>query len=292
MFTLKAPAKINWSLCVRNRREDGYHNIQSLMQCIALYDTLTFGESGGQSDRIDFMSDMTIPPEQNLVMMAAELLRQHTGVRKGARITLKKDIPSGAGLGGGSSDAAQALIGLDRLWGLGLALEELSLLGGRLGSDVPFFFNAPLAMVSGRGDMLEPLDIQRSCTLLLVKPQVSVSTPWAYAALASARGDNPELTKEVDTINNIKLIYKALAGGNIFALKSMLHNDFEDVVFVRHPGIGEIKGRLLESGAYMALMSGSGSAVFGVFESRDKAVSAAGNFSQFFSRVVDTVTSS
>jgi 4-diphosphocytidyl-2-C-methyl-D-erythritol kinase len=288
MFTLKAPAKINWSLCVRNRREDGYHNIHSLMQCIALYDTLTFG----QSDSIDFISDMTIPPEQNLVMRAAELLRQHTGVSKGARITLEKEIPTGAGLGGGSSDAAQALIGLDRLWGLGLDRGELILLGGRLGSDVPFFFNAPLAIVSGRGDLLEPLAIQCSCALLLVKPPVSVSTPWAYAALASERGENPELTKEVDTINNIKLIYKALASGNIFHLKSLLHNDFEGVVFGRHPEIGEIKGRLLECGAFMALMSGSGSVVFGIFESRDKALSAAGHFSPFFSRVVDTVTSS
>ena len=135
MFTLKTPAKINWFLSVLGKREDGYHEILSLMQSISLYDHLTFEHS----DRVEVITDADIPLEENLVYKAAVLLKEKLSVNKGAVITLRKEIPVSAGLGGGSSDAACALSGLNRLWELGLKDEELIKFGGMLGSDIPFF---------------------------------------------------------------------------------------------------------------------------------------------------------
>ncbi|MBI3592494.1 MAG: 4-(cytidine 5'-diphospho)-2-C-methyl-D-erythritol kinase [Nitrospirae bacterium] len=296
MLTLQAPAKINWSLYVLNKRDDGYHNILSLMQCIGLYDTLSFEYSDG----IELVSDMDIQTHQNLVFKAARMLQQHAGTKNGARIILEKEIPSGAGLGGGSSDAAYTLIGLNKLWGLGIDSSELKSIGSELGSDVPFFFDCPIAIAQGRGEMLTPLKLNAAYTLLLVKPPVSVSTAWAYEAVRSASADsivregvcggNLELTKIDNKINNIQLIYRALNTGDIYSLRSMVHNDFEDVVIKQHQVIGDIKDKLLECGALLALMSGSGSAVFGLFEDRDTAISSAGHFSRCFNRVVNTLT--
>jgi len=163
MITLSPPAKINWSLYVLGKRDDGYHNIISLMQCVDLHDTITLQPSAA----IELHTDMKIPAEQNLVFKAALALREAAGTTLGARIHLKKDIPSGAGLGGGSSDAAYALIGLNRLWGLELETDTLKRIGASLGSDVPFFFDSPAALAQGRGEMLFPEHISGSLKLLL-----------------------------------------------------------------------------------------------------------------------------
>jgi 4-diphosphocytidyl-2-C-methyl-D-erythritol kinase len=292
MFTLKAPAKINWSLYVLNKRDDGYHNILSLMHCIGLYDTLTFEHS----DTIELITDMGIPPQHNLVYKAAQSLQSHAGIKDGARIVLKKEIPSGAGLGGGSSDAACTLIGLNKLWGLGLKDDKLKIIGSRLGSDVPFFFGNmagnPMAIAEERGDVLTPLKIDISYTLLLIKPSVSISTAWAYEKLGArdkGQGAKTELTKTMDKFNNTQLIYKALKTGNVSLLKSNAHNDFEEVVMEKHPIIKDLRGKLLNAGASMAIMSGSGSTVFGLFEDRDKAVNASRQFSSHWNRVVETL---
>jgi 4-diphosphocytidyl-2-C-methyl-D-erythritol kinase len=289
---LKAPAKINWSLYVLNKRDDGYHNILSLMHCIGLYDTLTFEHS----DTIELITDMDIPPHQNLVYKAAQSLQSYAGVKNGAKIVLKKEIPSGAGLGGGSSNAAYTLIGLNKLWGLGLKIDELKAIGSMIGSDVPFFFGNmagnPMAIAEGRGEILTPLKIDRSYTLLLIKPSISIPTAWAYEKLGSRVGgqwSKAELTKTVDNINNINLIYNALKTGDIFFLKAGIHNDFEDAVIEEYPIIGSLKGKLLNAGASMAVMSGSGSTVFGLFEDRDKAVNASRQFSSQWNRVVETL---
>src|SRR5208283_2003129 len=140
MLTVKAHAKINWSLLVLDKRDDGYHNILSLLHCIGLYDVLEFE----LSDTLTLESDMDIPFQQNLVYKAAALMKNYSGTAKGARIILKKEIPSGAGLGGGSSDAAHTLMALNDLWELDLGKAELKALGSALGSDVPFFFEGPL----------------------------------------------------------------------------------------------------------------------------------------------------
>lgn len=295
MLTVTAPAKINWSLFVLGRRQDGYHDILSLMQLIGLYDTLTFEESG-RSGALTLVTDMDLPPERNLVYRAAELLRERAGVRTGATITLAKEIPSGAGLGGGSSDAAAALKGLNRLWGLGLPAAELKELGGRLGSDIPFFFDGPLARAEGRGELLTPLPAGRPLTLLLVKPAVSVETAWAYrelSATSAPQGSPRDLTKRGETINNIQLIYEALKAGDGARLAPLVHNDFEDIVFKKYSAVGEIRRKLLSGGALLSLMSGSGSAVFGLFDDRRSAERAACRFDRsggLFCRVVETLT--
>jgi len=135
-FALKAPAKINWSLSVIGKRQDGYHDVVTLMQCLSIWDSLTFA----LAKRLEVITEAPIPPESNLVYRAAMALRGVTGSTLGARITLDKRIPLGAGLGGGSSDAAAALAGLNRLWDLGLDRRALMEVGGGLGSDVPYFF--------------------------------------------------------------------------------------------------------------------------------------------------------
>ena len=298
-LVLKAPAKINWSLYVLNKRDDGYHNIVSLMHCIGLYDMLTFEPS----DTIELVSDMDLPDNQNLVYKAAVKLRSYAGTKMGARITLKKEIPQGAGLGGGSSDAAYTLIGLNKLWGLGLDAGELKDMGSGLGADVPFFFDCPIAVAEGKGEILTSLNISIPYTLLVVKPPISVSTAWAYeqigargkgqGAETTETGDDEqvasELTKTGDKINNIKLIYGALKKGDTSFLKAKVHNDFEDAVKRKYPVIGFIKEELLDAGALLSIMSGSGSAVFGLFEDRDKAVNVSSRFSSHWNRVVETL---
>lgn len=297
MLNLMAPAKINWSLRVLSKRPDGYHNILSLMQCIGLYDHLLFDDSDG----IELVTDMDMPVEDNLVFKAARELVEFAGVKKGARIILEKEIPTGAGLGGGSSDAAFTLIGLNKFWALGLGDEDLKEIGGRLGSDVPFFFDRPTAIAEGRGESLTRANISRSYSLLLVKPPVSIPTAWAYETLGHKTGvrespgppsDIVELTKTGNNVNNIKLILNALNSHDFPVLGSLVHNDFEKVVMDRYPVVGGIKEGLLEAGAAMAIMSGSGSVVFGLFEDREAAFNASLRFLPFWHRVVETLATS
>jgi 4-diphosphocytidyl-2-C-methyl-D-erythritol kinase len=288
MITLKPPAKINWSLYVLDRRDDGYHNILSLMQCIGLYDTMTFE----QASAIEFQSDMRIPKEMNLVFRAAIALREAAGKDLGARIVLKKEVPTRAGLGGGSSDAAFTLIGLNRLWDLGIALEKLKAIAASIGSDVPFFLECPAALVQGRGEIVHSRQVSGPRTLLLVKPEAAIPTAWAYEKIADSRGGRSgisDLTNTEEKLNNIKLIINTLNEGPLSLLRSALHNDFEQIAIERHPVIGEIKGAMLAAGAVTALLSGSGSAVFGLFEDRKRAEEAAKLFPLLWNRVVETL---
>jgi 4-diphosphocytidyl-2-C-methyl-D-erythritol kinase len=279
MFTLKTPAKINWFLSVLGKREDGYHEILSLMQSISLYDHLTFEHS----DRIAIKTDVDIPVEENLVYRAAVLLKEKLSVNKGAVITLKKDIPVSAGLGGGSSDAACALSGLNRLWELGLKNEELIKFGGMLGSDVPFFFRAPIAVVRGRGEIVTALEAGSRHIIVIVKPALGVSTKWAYSGMSRLLS---ELTKRN---NNIKLFCQALEMQDFESIALMMVNDLELPVIREFQVIGEIKDRLLAMGAEASLMSGSGPSVFGVFKSKGKAEDAAEAMKPYWSRVVETL---
>ncbi len=264
MLTLLAPAKINWFIYIPGKRDDGYHEIRSLMQRVDLSDRLTFEPA----DSLSLDSDCPIPVAENIVWKAALLLKEHTGAERGARMTLRKNIPSEAGLGGGSSDAAAALLGLDRLWGLGLSQAELSMLGAKLGSDVPFFLGPPCALVSGRGEQTMPVGLERPLDLLLVKPSFGVSTGWAYRSIARYSG----LTKAEE---NIKLFIRALKDGELDRLEALGENDLEAGVLPAFPEIGRIKTALREEGALYTRMSGSGSAVFGVFPDGQMARKAA-----------------
>lgn len=277
MFTLKTPAKINWFLSVLWRREDGYHEILSLMQGISLFDELTFEHS----DKLDVITESEIPLEDNLVYKAALLLKEKFDVRAGAKITLRKQIPLAAGLGGGSSDAACALKGLNRLWDLGKSDDALMKMGEIIGSDIPFFFKGPFALIEGRGEKVTSLKAERRHILLLVKPSLSVSAQWAYSEMSKL------LTKSTKSDNNIKLIRQAL---NKRDFKStVLINDLEVPVIREFKVIGDIKDRLLREGAHVSLMSGSGPTVFGLFGSREKAERAVEAMKPHWVRVVETI---
>lgn len=285
-LTVRAPAKINWSLFVLDKREDGYHDILSLMQCIGLYDVIDF-EPG---DDITLESGLGIPPEQNLVFKAALSLKNYSGVKNGVRITLRKEIPSGAGLGGGSSDAAYTLMALNELWNAGLGSDQLRALGASLGSDVPFFFDGPLALAEGRGELLNSLPGAPALVLLLVKPECSVPTSWAYGEIDKQRPEKTDPSYIADKKASVQSLYRALVSGDLTGLAENMHNDFEDAITQRYPVVGSVKERLLESGAAAALMSGSGSTVFGLFNDENLALEAAKNFPSCFCRVARTLT--
>lgn len=279
MFTLKAPAKINWFLSVLRKREDGYHDIASLVQSVSLYDYLAFE----YSDEIKIIAGDGIPMEENLVYKAAVLLRESCTVKKGALITLKKNIPVSAGLGGGSSDAACALKGLNKLWDLGMGDDELIKLGGTLGSDIPFFFRGPFALIEGRGELVTPLKADISYALLLVKPPFGVSAKWAYAEISSLL---PELTKKD---NNIKIFSQAIEKQDYKSIAFMLRNDLEIPVAGRYRAIAEIKDRLIAMGARASLMSGSGPTVFGIFDDSKTAEKAAQAMKPNWCSAVETI---
>jgi 4-diphosphocytidyl-2-C-methyl-D-erythritol kinase len=288
MITIKAPAKINWSLYVLDRRADGYHNIISLIQRIALYDTLRFELA---SD-ISLECGMKIPEDRNLVFRAARALKEASGTDRGAKIYLEKEIPEGAGLGGGSSDAAFTLIGLNELWETGLDIFRLREIGATLGSDIPFFIGSATAVAMGRGETLMPEHISSGLPLLIVKPEESISTAEAYRSVSDSRtaaGALSDLTNIEEKLNNIRLIIRALNDGPIGLLGSLLKNDFEGVAIQMRPVIGVIKDKLLRAGAAAAMLSGSGSAVFGLFETKDDAIRASGLFAQHWSRVTETL---
>ncbi len=279
-LSLRAPAKINWFLKIIGKREDGYHDLVSVMQCVNLYDILTFA----YADTIELVSDMDIPPGENIVFKAASSLKENTSYPGGAKITLTKNIPSGAGFGGGSSDAASTLLGLTRLWGLKLSGMALHDIAAEIGADVPFFLNGPCALAEWRGEKLSPFKMHSSAVLLLVKPSVSVSTAEAYSWFDLGQGE--KLTKK--TID-IKLLIQVFTRQDFHQYDNLLDNDLEPAVAARYPVIREVKDRLLNSGAIIAAMTGSGSAVYGLFRTREHAERAAGMMQSYWCRVVETL---
>jgi 4-diphosphocytidyl-2-C-methyl-D-erythritol kinase len=258
-LTLPSFAKINLLLRILGRRDDGFHELCTIFQTVTLGDELSFAES----DEIALTcSDDRIPVgETNLVMRAAVALREACGVRRGAKIHLEKRIPAPGGLGGGSSNAAVALLGLTRLWELEIDPETLLEIAGRLGSDVPYFFYGGTARATGRGTEIVSIDEVNEKFLLIVTPPVDVSTAAAFARVNAAH-----LTKE-----SSKSILKICQNEALrFDLRqSEPKNDFEPSVFEAHPEIRRVKEKLLEQGALRAALSGSGASVFAVFDKEE-----------------------
>ncbi|MEJ2697278.1 MAG: 4-(cytidine 5'-diphospho)-2-C-methyl-D-erythritol kinase [Candidatus Sulfobium sp.] len=273
---LSAPAKINWFLAILGQRSDGYHDIMSPTQCISLFDDLSFEDA----ENIELISGMETPAEENLVYRAARMLKEISGFRKGAKITLRKSIPLAAGLGGGSSDAASTLIGLNRLWALGYNNDRLMEVAALIGSDVPFFIGGRFSLIEGRGERVRPLKAESAVPMLLVKPDIEISSEWAY------RNCGVELTKRsID----IKLFCQALDRMDFARLREMVFNDLEKAVVEVYPVVEEIKKKLVENGAVLSCMSGSGPTVFGVFGSVDEAGRASLNMGEKMCRVVRTL---
>ena len=267
IITLPAFAKINLGLRVLGRRADGYHEIRTVFQTVTLHDTLSFEPAPG--GRLELAcTDPTIPTdESNLVLRAASLLRERRGVSRGARARLEKSIPAGGGLGGGSSDAAAALLALNYLWNLAADARELSELGARLGADVPFFLTGGTALGTGTGTDIKPLEDAPKRRLVVVTPSVRVSTAEAYKALSA-----PALTK-ADGVDNLSVSRTEADFPD--SLCDVMSNDFEAVVVRLHPEVGRARDALLGAGAVQASLSGSGSSVYGVFENELEAGRAA-----------------
>jgi 4-diphosphocytidyl-2-C-methyl-D-erythritol kinase len=257
-FTLPSFAKINWRLHVLGRRADGLHELRTIFQTVTLQDKLTFAARA--DGKLHLTSDSTDIPvdERNLILRAGETLRNHLRIDGGASIHLEKVIPVEGGLGGGSSNAAIALLGLAHLWKLEIDKQELTTLAASLGADVPFFLTGGTALGKGLGTEVSPVKEVVAEHLLIVKPEAKVSTVEAYKALNS-----PALTKvESDIILSISRADEQFTDSH----PNALHNDFEPVVFQLKPEIWRVKDALLRAGARVALLSGSGSSVFGVFD--------------------------
>ena len=253
---LRALAKLNLDLRVLGQRPDGYHELRTIFQTISLADRIEMAFTPGRKTTVKLDDELAIP--DNLVSRAAHFALDAMRAAGRVEMRLTKQIPMGAGLGGGSSDAAAVLLALPVLAGRKLDIEKLSELAQQLGSDVGFFLLGGRAVGIGRGTELFPLPDGPAQKALVVAPGVHVSTPRAYRDLS------PRLTSESQQ-NKIFSFQPQVWGGSVESPR----NDFEEVVFPQHPGLAAIKKRLLRAGATVSLMTGSGSAVFGLFPDRN-----------------------
>jgi 4-diphosphocytidyl-2-C-methyl-D-erythritol kinase len=270
--TVLTPAKINLVLRILDRRADGFHNLWSLMHTVGLEDQIVIRLNPGrtlitlQCDALSLATDHT-----NLVCRAAAEVLRHSGRTIGLDIVLTKRIPMGAGLGGGSSDAAATIVGLNQLLNMGWSAGDMAQVGQTLGSDVPFFFFAPAAIVRGRGEEVTPVGITGSRWVVLVNPGFSVETRWAYQELSSTRtGVRPLSDRHLALGRERRLSWEQVL--------EMAENDFETPVFRAHLKLHAIKRALLNQGAEVALLSGSGATVFGVFRGKAEAHRALAHF--------------
>ena len=276
-FKLPSFAKINWFLRVLGKRDDGFHELCTLFQTVSLYDNLTFTEN----DDLILTCDKSYVPtgEKNLIIKAGMLMREKFGVKKGAKIYLEKNIPSPGGLGGGSSNAAIAILGLLKLWQLEIEFDEILQIGSELGSDVPFFLYGGTGLGTGRGTQILPLEEKSEKYLLIVTPPVNVSTVEAFSRLNA-----PHLTNETSK-SNLQICWNEAR--TLDLRQSELKNDFETSVFQAAPKIRMVKEKLLESGAIQVLLSGSGASVFAIFDKEEtrqtaqKAIETENNWRKF-----------
>ena len=266
-----APAKINLGLRVLNRGSDGYHELRTIFQTISLADHLTVTCDPGGDGQVAFhCDDASLSTRNNLAVRAAESLLRAGGWRGSVAIELKKRIPAGAGLGGGSSDAAAVLLALRRLLKPRPRREMLAQVAAELGSDVPFFLHGGTAVGLGRGEEVYPLPDQPRRWLVLIAPEVFVSTPEAYRALWKSRVRLTAAERQ-HIINGFRASIAASEESGSLDPAKLPANDFESVIFQQFPVLRKWKKRLIEAGSSVAMMSGSGSAVFGVFSSRRRA---------------------
>ena len=255
---VRAPAKINLTLRVLGKRADGFHALESIFQMLTLADVLTLDSD---DELIFTCSDPALENEQNLVVRAARLLQPYNEIPRGARIHLEKRIPTQAGLGGGSSDGAAALLALNELWEIRRPLDELAPLAEALGSDVPFFLYTPCAVVRGRGEDVTPLPHNNPCHVVLAKPAAGLSTASMYTELRARPYTPPRAPHPLPETQSMM---RALKKGDTAAVANALASDLEGPALVQMPELYHIRERMLQLGALGVLLCGSGSAVFGI----------------------------
>lgn len=264
-ISLKALAKINLGLDVVRRREDGYHEVRMIMQTIHLYDRLDIKMT--KEPGIQIQTNLSFLPvnENNLIYKAAKLLMDEFSITDGVSVKLDKRIPVAAGMAGGSTDAAAMLIGVNRLFSLGLTKRELMERGVQIGADVPYCIMRGTALAEGIGEALSPLPPMVKCPVLIAKPSISVSTKFVYQNL---KLDDTTIHPDIDRlIDDIK-------AKNLHDIAAHMGNVLETVTIPNYPVIDEIKKHMLSNGAVGAMMSGSGPTVFGLFDDEDTAKKA------------------
>ena len=259
---LKARAKINLGLDVVRKREDGYHEVRMIMQMINLYDKITMRRITESEIRVTTNLPYLPVNEDNLVYRAAKLLMDEFQVTEGVEIELQKYIPVAAGMAGGSSDAAAVMVGINRIFHLGLTKKQLMERGVKIGADVPFCIMRGTALAEGIGEVLTPLPAMPHCSLVIAKPKIHVSTKFVYGNLkANELKEHPDIDGQV----------QALREGSLEPLVAKMGNVLETVTVPAYPVIDEIKKTMLKNDAMGAMMSGSGPTVFGVFEREERA---------------------
>lgn len=256
---LKAPAKINLTLAILGKRSDGFHEIESLVLPVALYDELVLEDTPEEQIRLS-CDDPSLPEgPDNLVYRAAECLRRRYGHHRGVRVQLAKRIPARAGLGGGSSDAASTLIGLNELWRLGLTFAELASVAAELGSDVPLFVHGGPSIIRGRGEQVEPIRLVWPGRIVLVVPPFGMNTGEVYRHWRAT--DAPPRSADE--------VLRAHRSGD--DLDGLLFNMLEEPAFTIEPRLAALRARLVELGAPRVRMSGSGAAMFALFPDASRA---------------------
>lgn len=263
---LRALAKINLGLDILRKREDGYHEVRMIMQTIQMYDVLEMKKVKKPGISLTVNYPYIPNDERNLVYKAAKLLMDEFQVKEGVQIRLEKFIPVAAGMAGGSSDAAAALVGINRLFKLGLSEEELMDRAVNIGADVPYCVMRGTALAEGIGEKLTRIAQVPDCYVLVGKPGISVSTKTAYESLQLDKIQvHPDIDGMIEDIEN----------GDLLAMTEKMGNVFEPGIIGKYPVIGEIKELMEANGALKAMMSGSGPTVFGIFDSREKMEAAA-----------------
>lgn len=263
----KTPAKINLTLDVTGKLENGYHTLSMIMQSIDVCDELSFEKTADETILFSMNKELPdkIPAEKNLVYKAAKLMKDTFKIDGGFKIHLTKNIPAAAGLAGGSSDCAATLIGINELCGLGLDIEKLCEIGVKLGADVPFCIRKGTMLAEGIGEILTPLTPLTGIPILLIKPNISISTPYVYKHLK---------LNELDYHPDNKAVISYIKDKNIKKIAASLSNVLETVTIPENPIIAELKRYLTEIGAIGSLMSGSGPTTFGIFKNMETAKKA------------------
>lgn len=269
---IKTPAKINLGLNVTGKRTDGYHYIETIFYPFNLNDYISFEKSDALS--IESNNIQLVKEDGNSIIKAVHILEKETSNKLNVKIYLEKNIPIGAGMGGGTSDGAAALIALNDLYELGLSKNKLRELALQIGSDAPYFINPVPSIAKGRGEILSEIEFNIQSPILIINPGIHISTKWAYDNLPA------NLPHKSISINS------GFGNLDLSNLKDILTNDFEKVVFPAYPEIENIKTQLYELGAVFALMTGSGSTVYGIFNNLSQAEAAEEKFPEKYFKFI------
>lgn len=274
-ISLDTRAKINLTLDIVNKRVDGYHNVSMVMQSITLCDTLHF-EVIDKNIRINCDNCYLPTDGRNIVYKAASLLQRRYKVELGVEVSIEKKIPFAAGLAGGSSNAAGTITALNKLWNLNLGKKEMLEVGAAIGADVPFCMTEGTALAEGIGEKLTQINDLPEFYIVLVKPDIRISTPWAYSLI-----DAQNISLRPDNLGMIE----AISQGNKALISSKLRNVFEDVIFSKYPELLHAKTKIKNLGSMGELMSGSGPTVYGLFDLEEQAVKASEVLSKEYKEV-------